>query len=351
MKGFFLKVFGVVLVIHILVLGFLWLRHDDDDDLDSLDAVEPISGVVPLDEAVATPPQAAVSQPAAKDNAPVPATASQPGLYPLDVTQGVDLDSVPHENANEIRTGILVDADTGRVLFELNSQEPVPIASMTKMMTALLAFEEVEDNPDLSFDTMIQVTNDAYKIGGSQVWLDPRESFSLRELLISIMVKSANDSAYLVGEYIAGGNMPLFVKRMNTRAKELHMGSARFLNAHGLTSNSLNNLSSCEDLVYLAEALLKYDRAIEWANMPLYTFRASSDKPTILRNHNQLVVTSPGVDGLKTGYTRDAGFCVTATCKRDGRRLIAVVTGFLSEKRRNDFTARLFDWGFEQIEQ
>ncbi len=354
MKGFFLKILGIVLAIHVVVIGFLWFRSETESSkLEDFDDITSVQALVPLAEVEALPPvEPTGSNTSTTASNPMRAAAAQQRntLYPLDSNQGVGLDKIANPFDDELRSAILVDANTGKVLFQHDSKKAVPIASMTKMMTALIAFEEIESNPELSFDTVVRVSVAASKIGGSQVWLDPRESFTMRELLISIMVKSANDSAYLVGEYLANGNMKLFVERMNTRALELHMSSTTFYNAHGLTSNLLNNRASCEDLVYLGNELLKHEKAVEWSAMPQYTFRPNAKQPTELRNHNKLVITCPGVDGLKTGYTKDAGFCVTASCQRDGRRLIAVVTGFLSEKRRNQFTSNLFDWGYTQID-
>ncbi len=273
----------------------------------------------------------------------------KPELAIIDEFSGAVFDVLPGNiRTDDLRSGLLYDFTNDRLLWERNSDEPVRIASMTKMMTALLAFEDEESRTDLSMDTVIQVTNAAFKIGGSQVWLDPRESFTLKELLISIMVKSANDSSYLVGEYLAEGSMDQFVDRMNLRAVELNMNSTHFFNAHGLPEGNTGNTASCQDLARLAIALMRFDKALEWASIPTYDFRADTGKPTVLANHNRLIFTTKGVDGLKTGYTKGAGYCVTATCLREGRRLIAVTTGFQSSKRRDTFTQELINWGYSQ---
>ncbi len=335
------KLFGIALLAHILIFAYIGLRPggqpsaseapESDGMPQGLDAEEngrPSDEIDDLLEEVA--PE--VEKIAYVDAFPDPVFDALPNHIPAD----------------DVKSGLLYDYTNNRVLWEKNSEQPVRIASMTKMMTALLVFEDEASRDDLSMDTIVDVTDAAYRIGGSQVWLDPREKFTLEELLITVMVKSANDSSYLVGEYISGGSMDLFVERMNQRALELKMGATRFYNAHGLPHGDTGNTASCQDLVRLAIALMQFDKALEWASIPTYDFRADSGKPTILANHNRLVSTTQGVDGLKTGYTKGAGYCVTATCLRDGRRIIAVTTGFKSSKRRDAFTKDLIDWGYRQ---
>lgn len=249
------------------------------------------------------------------------------------------------------KTGFLVDMDTGKVLWSKNAKKAVPIASMTKMMTALLAFEAVDNRPDVSLDTPIKVTKSAYKIGGSQVWLDPKETFPLGELLKSVQIKSANDSAELIAEFLGGGDADVFIAEMNRKANAMGLLKTRFHNPHGLPGEDMadENVSSCEDLARLANELLKYPTAVKWASTWLEYFRKGSPKPTMLTNHNRLIKDCEGVDGMKTGYTKRAGFCTTVTCKRGGKRLIAVVTGFPSWRERDKFVRKLLDWGYERV--
>jgi D-alanyl-D-alanine carboxypeptidase (penicillin-binding protein 5/6) len=332
------KLFGIVLFAHLIVLGYLGLRTDVSPKLDKNGNSE---------SAFASVPRQSDSSILEDDDdllEPVKPTLDKPIFIEFDA-------SAPNQLPTSIRsdnmgTGLLVEIPSGRVLWQKDSKKPVGIASMTKMMTALLAFEDIRIRDEINLQTQVQVTNAAYRIGGSQVWLDPREVFSLEELLISVMVKSANDSAYLVGEFLADGNMSQFITRMNKRAQELNMVSTQFFNAHGLSEKTTDNTSNCEDLARLAHELLQYDQATEWAAMPTYAFRANADEPTLLANHNTLLKTTIGVDGMKTGYTKRAGFCITATCIRNDRRLIAVTTGFTSSKRRDDFTRNLLDWGY-----
>ncbi len=247
------------------------------------------------------------------------------------------------------RSAIIVDADTRQVIWHKGAHTPVPIASMTKMMTLLLAEESRQIVPELTLETPIKVTKAAYDIGGSQVWLDPKETFSLGELLKSIAIKSANDSAYLVGEFLGGGDITAFVKRMNVRAKEIGMKNTIFYNSHGLETNAKqNNTSSAYDMVVLGERLLVYPEIMNWCSTKLDTFRNGQ---TELKNHNNLVFRGvPGVDGLKTGYTSKSGFCVTISCKRQGRRLLACVTGYKNYRDRDAFCTALLNWAYNQPE-
>lgn len=309
-----------------------------------------------------TPP--AEPQPAAPTEQPAPAQPEAPaepakaepapakprgrdGAYPqtpYDFAGAVSHIGLPQENG--CGTGILVDPATRKVLWAKNAERAVPIASMTKMMTLLLAEEAIAEGK-VTRDTPIKVTEAAYKIGGAQVWLDPRETFPLKELLKTIAIKSANDSAYLVGEYLGGGSMAAFVQAMNARAKDLGMAHTTFYDAHGLGDGAQrDNRSSAHDMVILAERLLGYPEVMRLASTRLDTFR---DGKLMLKNHNNLITNRvPGVDGLKTGYTSRAGFCVTFTCKRNGRRLIGCVTGYKAHRDRDAFCKALLDWGYEQ---
>ncbi len=249
-------------------------------------------------------------------------------------------------NEDGCATGILVDPATRKVLWSKGANKGVVIASMTKMMTMLLAEEAILEGR-VSRQTVIPVTDAAYSIGGSQVWLDPKESFPLNELLKAVAIKSANDAAYLVGEYLGGGDIETFIAKMNQRARDIGMEQTVFYETHGLgDSQKRQNLASAYDMVLLAERLLDYPEVIRMASTRMDTFRNGK---TELRNHNNLVFHRvAGVDGLKTGYTKAAGFCVTFTCKRNGRRLIGCVTGFKKAKERDTFCRALLDWGYAQ---
>lgn len=251
-------------------------------------------------------------------------------------------------------SGILVDLNTRNVLWAKNPRKAYPIASMTKIMTCLIAYEDVlAGRNGLTLDTPIKVSAAAMKIGGSQVYLDSRETFPLRDLMKATAIKSANDAAYLIAEYVGQGNVPAFVKRMNERAVQLHMPNTHFHNPHGLpgTKASLDNVSSPEGMARLAEETLRHPQLIQWASTWMDSFREPGSKGFMkIKNHNYLIKgspeASPGVDGLKTGFINRAGFCLTATCLRDNRRLVAVVTGYPLRKERDRFVRQLLDWGY-----
>ncbi len=295
-------------------------------------------------------PAAAPGQPPAQPRQqPAQVKPKAPATYSFDGAAQGDL-ALP--NAKSCLTGILVDADNHRVLWAKDARKAVPIASMTKMMTLLLAFEDMETRPEITLSTPVAVTPEANKIGGSQVYLDPRETFPFGELLKSVAIKSANDSAYLVAEFLNNGDVAGFTARMNTRAAELGMTSTAFLNSHGLAKELPNgvkkdSLSSALDMVILGEQLLHYPQLMTWASTPMDSFR---DGKTELKNHNNLVFKKVnGVDGLKTGFINSSGFCVTVSCLRGGKRTLACVTGFKTYKERDAFAEALLNWGYTRL--
>ncbi len=253
-------------------------------------------------------------------------------------------DKLRIKNVYQIPSGILIDIKTGKILWSKLSKQKKEIASMTKMMTVLLAIESA-NRGEISLQDKIQVSKSAAKLGGSQVFLDPRENFTLAELLKTIMIASANDSAYLVAETI-GGNVNNFVNKMNQRAKELGMHNTKFYNPHGLPVKGGGNLSTAYDMAILANELLKYPQVVIWASTWIDSIR---DGKFQLVNHNKLVKTADGVDGMKTGYYRKAGFCVSATAKRQNRRFVVVVIGAKTKTLRNNFVKNLLDWGEKRI--
>lgn len=266
----------------------------------------------------------------------------------FDYRKAVWANKLPVAGCKQARTGILVDLDSHKVLWAKSPRKGVPIASMTKMMTLLLALEALDKRSDLELDTPIKVSPGAAGMGGSQVYLDVKETHTFGELLKTMAIKSANDSAYLVAEYIGDGSMAHFVAAMNKRAYKLRMPSTNFVNVHGLTSdNKTNSTSSPEGLAILAEQLLQYPLLVKWTSTKHAYFRPEGSKGCqFLTNTNHSLLKCPGVDGMKTGYTRVAGFCVTATCLRGGKRLVAVVSGFKTYNARKAFVSKLFNWGY-----
>ena len=268
----------------------------------------------------------------------------------FDYRKAVWNNKLPIAGCKQLQGGILVDLDTHKVLWAKKPRIGVPIASMTKMMTLLLAFEALDKRTDLDLNTPVKVSSGAAGMGGSQVYLDSQETHPFGELLKTMAIKSANDSAYLVAEYLGDNSMAHFVAAMNRRAYKLKMASTNFVNVHGLTSDDkTDSTSSPEGLAILTEHLLQYPLLMKWTSTKQDSFRPEGNKHRqILTNTNRLLGKCSGVDGIKTGYTRAAGFCVSATCLRGGKRLVAIVTGFKSSKARNAFVDKLFDWGYKK---
>lgn len=243
------------------------------------------------------------------------------------------------------RSILLLEANTGKVLKSKNERLPTKPASVVKMMTALIAMEQIRRNI-IHLDDIITTSRRASRIGGQQVYLKQGEKFSLRDLMKSIIISSANDSSYAVAEHIAG-DAEAFVELMNQRAKELGMTNTRFVNVNGLPpgGNKPTNRMSARDAGILARELIKYPLIMKWSATKNAPFRNGS---FILTNTNTLLGRFRGMDGLKTGYHRKAGFSIVATAKRKNLRLIAVVMGSSHSRRRFKEAKRLLAWGFTQ---
>ncbi len=241
------------------------------------------------------------------------------------------------------RAALVMDRDSGRVLFAKDEHLRWPPASMTKMMTLLITMERVREKA-VGLDDVVTASAWASKIGGSQVYLRESERFPLRELLKAIVIASANDGAVAVAEYVAGST-DAFVTLMNQRAVELGLTETELHSVHGLPpgAGQQADLMSAMDLAIVARKLADFPEIMEWAALSEAPFR---DGQLQMRNTNHLVRTYPGADGLKTGYYAAAGFEVTATATRDGLRLLAVVLGVPTKKGCFDETAKLLSNGF-----
>ena len=253
---------------------------------------------------------------------------------------------LPYQPQAPYRAAILIDRDSGRVLFAENEKSPWPPASMTKMMTLLLAMEAVRDGA-ISLDDPVPTSARASKMGGSQVYLREGEQFPLREMLKAIMIASANDASMAVAERISGTS-EAFVERMNQRARELGLENSEFHTPHGLPPalGQKPDLMSAADLATLGRKLGDFPELMEWAATSEAPFR---DGALQMRNTNHLVRTYRGADGLKTGYYQAAGFEVTATATRDGLRLLAVVLGVPTKQGSFDEAAKLLSRGFAEF--
>jgi len=240
-------------------------------------------------------------------------------------------------------SALLMDADTGNVLFSENSDGMVYPASVVKLMDLLVILERIEQGKN-TLEEMVQVTPEAAKTGGSQVYLDPREQFSIDDLLYALMVQSANDAAVALAVHIAGSKEG-FVAMMNQKAAELGMKNTLFHSVHGLppAEGQLPDKTTAADLALLCRALLSRAEVLRYTGTRERGFR---ENKFIMRNHNHLLVQVEGCDGLKTGYFEAAGFSIAATAGRGGVRVLALVMGSKDRKVRDAKASELLAKGF-----
>lgn len=241
------------------------------------------------------------------------------------------------------KAAFLIEEQSGQVLYEKNSDVPLPMASITKIMTMLLVLEAAEAGKITMNDT-VPITEHAYSMGGSQIWLEPGEIFTVHELLKSVAVSSANDSAVALAEYV-GGSEESFCTMMNTRAKELGMTNTNFVNACGLDADG--HYSTAQDISIMARELMKHTQIFEYTTIWNDYLRGGR---TQLANTNKLLRSYSGITGLKTGTTSRAGVCICATAKREDMSLIAVVLGSDSSRERFSAARKLLDFGFANFE-
>ena len=242
------------------------------------------------------------------------------------------------------RAAILIEQDSGRVLYEKNAEEKMPIASITKVMTLLLTFEAIHGGR-LTLDTLVPVSEHAYHMGGSQIWLEPGEQFTLDEMLRAICVSSANDAAVAVAELV-GGSEPAFVEQMNARAAQLGMEQTTFRNACGLDTEG--HLSTARDVAIMSREILTHcPEVLHYSGIWTDSLRNGQ---TQLVNTNKLLKRYSGITGLKTGTTSGAGVCISASATRDGLKLIAVILGAPSSADRFNAATTLLDYGFGAYE-
>ena len=248
------------------------------------------------------------------------------------------------ELAPNARSAILLDADTGTIIYEKNSHDKLPPASITKVMTMLLTMEAISDGR-LKWQDKVRTSDYAASMGGSQIFLEPGEEMTVEEMLKGIAMASGNDASVAMAEKIAGSEEE-FVKMMNEKAAELGMKDTHFANCNGLPVE--NHYSSAHDIALMSRELLKYPEITKYTGAYQDYLRKDTEKPFWLVNTNKLVRFYSGADGLKTGYTSEAKFCLSATAKRDGLRTVAVVLGAPDTKTRNNEISRMFDYAFSQ---
>lgn len=246
------------------------------------------------------------------------------------------------------KSAILMEASTGKIIYEKNPDEKMPPASITKIMTLLLIFEAI-DKGELSLDEMVTTSEEAAKMGGSNVYLEAGEQLSVDDMIKCISISSANDAAYAMGERL-GGTIDNFVVMMNDKAKELGMNNTHFVNCHGLDAK--DHYSTARDIAIMSGELISKHPQITkysttWMDSIIHKTKRGEQKFD-LSNTNKLVRTYEGITGLKTGSTADAGYCLSATAKRNDIDLIAVVMNSKDHKSRFSECKQLLDYGFSK---
>lgn len=244
--------------------------------------------------------------------------------------------------APNAKSAIMIEASTGEILFQKNKDEKLAPASMTKMMSMLLIMEEIE-NGNLKWNEMITTSEKASSMGGSQIFLKVGEKMTVEDLLKGVAIASGNDAVVALAERVSGSEEQ-FVKRMNTRAQDLGLKNTNFINATGLTAD--NHYSSAYDMSLIAKELVKHEKILEFTSTYEDYLRKDTKSPFWLVNTNRLVRFKEGVDGLKTGFTDEAGYCLTATMKKDNMRLITVVMKEENTSKRSADTTKMLDYGF-----
>ena len=239
------------------------------------------------------------------------------------------------------KSAVLMEASTGEILMSKNAHEKVYPASVTKIMSLLLVTEAIDQGKIALTDT-VTASAEASKMGGSQIWLKQGEQMTVDDLLKATAIASANDACFALGEYVAGSDTA-FVKMMNDRAKELGMNDTVFENCSGLDDTVQNHITSAYDVAVMSRELLKHERIRNYTTVWMDTLRGGE---TQLVNTNKLIRFYKGATGLKTGSTSKAGFCVSASAKRDGLHLIAVIMGAETSDLRNASASKLLDFGF-----
>jgi len=249
-------------------------------------------------------------------------------------------------NANELAknsvSSILMEYSSGNILYENNSDEELSPASMTKVMTMLLIMEALEDEK-IKLSDMVVVSPNAARMGGSQVFLEAGSSMSVEELLKAIAIASANDASVALAEHISGSTTA-FVAKMNEKCRAIGCTNTNFMNVHGLDESS--HYSSAKDMAKISRELLKHEDILKYTTIYEEYLNKPDGTSTWMVNTNKLIRYYSGVDGLKTGFTSDAGYCLSASAERNNMRLISVVMKAPTTKARTDDTVELLNYGF-----
>jgi serine-type D-Ala-D-Ala carboxypeptidase (penicillin-binding protein 5/6) len=246
----------------------------------------------------------------------------------------------------EAKSALLIEPSSGKILYDKNSHEKFAPASVTKIMTMLLAMEAI-DSGKIKLTDKVTISENAKKMGGSTMLLDTGEIRTVEEILKGIAIASGNDAAVAMGEYLAGSE-EAFVGKMNERAKALGMNDTTFKNCTGLPAPG--HLTTAFDISIMSRELLKHPTILQFSGTYMETISEGRKTPIGLVNHNKLVRFFKGCDGLKTGYTEEAKYCISATALRDGVRVLTVIMGAPSYKIRNRDASMLMNYGFSKFE-
>ncbi len=274
-------------------------------------------------------------------------------LFPLMVfAEGVDnqkeeeLDKSEEKNETQMLegavSGLLMEQSTGEIIFEKEKDKQVAVASMTKMVAQIIILENIEKG-NIKWSDKVKVSKTAAEMGGSQIFLEAGEVMSIKDLFKGVSMASANDAVVQLAEVISGTEKQ-FVKLMNKKVEELGLKNTHFTNATGFDEE--NNYSSAYDMAVIARELLKHEQILEFSKVYEDYLREDTENKFWLVNTNKLVRFYKGADGLKTGHTDNAKYCLAATAKRDNMRLIAIVLGEENGKTRNSEAMALLDYGF-----
>lgn len=240
------------------------------------------------------------------------------------------------------KSAILVDFNTGKVLYSKNENEPLAMASMTKVMSMLLIMEKIDDG-SLKYDDIVEISTESSSMGGSQIFLNPGDKYKVIDLLKGVALASANDAVVALAEKTYGSKEH-FIEAMNKKAESLGLKNTHFVNVHGLDEEG--HYSSAYDMSVMARELLKHEKILDFTRVYEEYLTKPDGSQIWLVNTNKLVRFYDGVDGLKTGFTQNAGYCLTATGKKNNLRLISVVMGEESIEKRSSDTVKLLNYGF-----
>ena len=248
---------------------------------------------------------------------------------------------------SQYKSALLADVESGRILFHDRMHQIIYPASLVKMMVSLIVLEEINVGR-ISLDDSVKVSRWASKIGGHQVYLKQGEVFKLKELMKAVVISSANDASVAVAEHVSGRDKQ-FIEKMNNRALELGMKKTRFFSVHGLPPGRGQKLdeSTAFDMYILAMELLKHPQYLHWSSVRIDSFR--NGKFQLLNTNHRMIRNYRGMDGMKTGYHRRAGFNLVSTAEREGQRFISIIMGTKNSRLRIQSVAHLLDYGFNNF--